>query len=123
MGEVRDENATQAGFRTRSFSYTHLGVTAFQASNGAKLTMQYGDFGTAEEATRYFDWYVAKSERVLAQGPKTDSQGSQVGYRAELVPKATEPMSLLIWTDGANVIIIQCGRIADAVELEKQYIK
>jgi hypothetical protein len=123
MGEVRDESATEAGFRTRSFSYTHLGVSSFEASNGAKLTVQYGNFVSTEEAKRYFDWYAGKADRVLAKGPETNSQGSPAGYRAELALKASEPTSAVIWTDGANAYIIYATHLRDALELEKQYAK
>jgi len=114
MGEMIDEEATKAGFRTPLFSDgTHLGFTDFDASDGVRVH--------AEEAKRYFDREVAGSSRILAQGKRTDPKGKSVGYRAEVLLAPDQKESAVMWTNGAMFRRIISKSLPDAMELAKRY--
>jgi hypothetical protein len=122
MGEMMDEEATKAGFRTPLFSdETRLGFTDFDASDGVRVHAEDGEFRTREEAKRYFDWKVARSAKILAQGIKTDSKGKSVGYRAEVLLAPDQKESAVMWTNGAMFRQIISKSLADAMELAKRY--
>jgi hypothetical protein len=117
--EMTDADATKAGFRTVGTSVTHLGATVVDAC-GERLTVQFGEFSSPEDAKRYFDWNVSRASKILVQGDKTDSKGKKVGYRAEIVPQ-DQKGSAVVWTSGPVFRIIFGTSLKDALELEKRY--
>jgi hypothetical protein len=122
MGEIIDEEATKAGFRTPLFSdETHLGFTDFEASNGETVHAEDCEFRSPEEAKRYFDWRVSRSSKVLTQSIKADSKGKSVGFRAEVLLAPDQKQSAVMWTNGATFRQILSKSLADAMELAKRY--
>jgi hypothetical protein len=117
--EMIDADATKAGFRTAGSSVTHLGATGVDAC-GERLTVQYAEFSSPEDAKRYFDWNVSRASKVLVQGDKTDSKGKKVGYRAETALQ-DHTGSAVMWTSGPMFRMILGRSLKDALELEKQY--
>jgi hypothetical protein len=117
---MTDTEGTKAGFHTALFSETRFGFTAFEASDGEKLTAMDGQFRSPEEATRYFEWRVARCLKVLKRGVRTDSKGKLVGYRAEVLLAPDQKQSAVIWTDGGTYFEIFSSSLADALELEKR---
>lgn len=117
--EMTDADATKAGFRTVGSSVTHLGATGVDAC-GERLTVQYAEFSSPEDAKRYFDWNVSRASKVLVQGDKTDSKGKKVGYRAEIVLQ-DQKGSDVMWTSGPTFRMIFGRSLKDELELEKRY--
>jgi len=121
MGEIDDAQATKAGFRSPVFDYAHFGFTNFKASNGETLMMLYGDFRSPEEAKHYFDWKVGRASKVLSQAMKTNQKDMRTEYRAELVPESDHSGIEVMWVVGATVHVIRARKLADALELEREY--
>jgi hypothetical protein len=123
-GEIIDNEGTSLGFRTVGADQTKLAVTAFETSNGAKLSLQQGTFRSEEEATRYFDRMVGTSSEILKQGRKLNKKGKPVGWRAEIVltPLGVGNSSrAILWTNEKRFQEILTDSLSDAEELEKRY--
>jgi hypothetical protein len=123
MGEIRDKLATEAGFRTRGWSYAHFGFTEFKTPKGTVLTLYYDDFANADEAKRFFDWKAHKASQVLWRDTQTDADGKPIAYRysAEFAPRAGRRYGEVMWVVGATVHWIDSADLAEADELEGQY--
>ncbi len=89
MGEIEDTAGTKAGFHTSYFRTTHLGFNEYDASNGEKVAINNGEFTSAEEARRYFDWMLKSwAAESIRQGDKLNPDGKNVGRRAEFSVKS-----------------------------------
>jgi hypothetical protein len=119
-GEIDDGDATKAGFHTVSSSRTHLGFTGYEGC-GQTMTVQYGEFSSSQEAKRFFDWKVSKALKVFTQGTKADSDGKQIGYRAEVMVGPKQDALALMWTHGAMFRVIYSRSLTSARTLERQY--
>src|SRR4051794_3311610 len=97
MGEIKDKEATKAGFHTKGWTEAHFGFTSFKASNGKGLLVIYDDFDTREEAKHFFNWKVERSFRLLSKTARTDPNGNAAEYRAELTPELNHQGVELIW--------------------------
>jgi hypothetical protein len=121
MGEIEDKAATNAGFRTRSWSGAHFGFTTYKASNGSALAVYYDDFNKPEEAKRFLDWKAAKAFKVLSQSTKKDTDGKPIKYRVELVPASDRSDVEVMWVVGVAVHWISARTLDDALAFEKLY--
>ena len=116
-----DQEATEAGFQTRNWDSAHFGYNRYKASDGQRLDSKYGEFRTEDEATRYFDWSLAKAAQVITEGDTVDRKGNHVGRRAEVSLKPDRSSYAVMWTHGAMFREILAGDLAHAIALEKQY--
>jgi hypothetical protein len=121
MGQMVDGEGTKAGFRTVRSTETQLGFNLVESHDGEKLTVRYGEFRSAEEANRYFEWNAAKSFKILTRGTKYGSKGKSVGLRAEVLLEQGKAQSAVMWTNGTMFRVIIAKSLASAVELEKKY--
>jgi hypothetical protein len=123
MGEIQDKLATEAGFRTRGWTYAHFGFTVFKVPNGNALTVYYDDFANPDQAKRFFDWKAHKASQVLWRDTQTDADGKPIGYRyrAEFVPQRKGRKVEVMWVVGVTVHWIDSADLGEAVELEGQY--
>lgn len=119
--DVVDQEATEAGFQTRNWDSAEFGYDRYKASDGQRLDSKYGEFRTEDEATRYFDWSLAKAAQVITKGDKLDRKGNHVGRRAEVSLKPDRSSYAVMWTHGATFREIYAGDLAHAIALEKQY--
>lgn len=83
-GEIDDGEATKAGFHTARSSRTHLGFTVYEGC-GENMTVTYAEFSSSQDANRYLNWNMSKALKVFTQSSKADSDGKQIGYRAEVL--------------------------------------
>jgi hypothetical protein len=116
MAEIEDTNVAKAGFHTH-----HFGSTVFKGSNGASLSLMYGDFKDADEARRFLEWNAQKAFKVLSQETKTDGSGKPIEYRAELIPEWDHSSIEVMWAVGGTARWILTRHRDDALELEKYY--
>lgn len=116
MAQIVDTNAQKAGFHTYRF-----GSTGFKASNGATLTLMYGDFKTNEEAKRFLEWTVQQCFKTLSEEMKKDRDGNPIEYRVELVPEREQSLFEVMWVVGNTTRWIFAKSREDALELEKYY--
>jgi hypothetical protein len=121
MGEIEDIEATKAGFRSDGWDRNHLGTTIFEASDGERLSVDYAEFSSPQEASRYFDWKVGKCSNILKQGAYTDPRTKSSGQRAEVVPPRGKKTITVMWTAGTRFREINAKSLPDALELEKRY--
>jgi len=101
-----------------------VGFTDFTASDGITLKMMYKDFTSAAEAVELFNKELARSERVVKREKKSNSAGTVVGERAEiLLPSslAGQANHAVLWTDGVKFHEIQSRSLTDILEFEKIY--
>lgn len=120
-GEITDLQATKSGFRTVRSSVVHLGTTVIDAC-GETLTVQGGEFSSAQEAKRFFEWNMQRASRTVAQSTLMDSNGKLLGYRAELILNMDGRSCVAImWTSGARFKVILAPSFTNATELEKRY--
>ena len=115
-----DQEATEAGFQTLNWDSAHFGYNRYKASDGQRLDSKYGDFRTEDEATRYFDWSVAKAAQVITEGDTLDRKGNHVGRRAEVSLKPDRSSYAVMWTHGATFREILAADLAHAIALENQ---
>jgi hypothetical protein len=123
MGEMVDQAATAAGFRTLLFPReVHLGFKNLDASDGEKLFIYHGEFKSADEATRYFDWNIRRrAARAIKQGQKTNRDGNIVGRRAQFLGKSpgkTETW-VVMWTEEAYFYAVHAPTLECALEVER----
>jgi hypothetical protein len=116
MAELVDTNAQKAGFHT-----SHFGSTVFKASNGAALTLMYGDFKNTDEARRFLEWNAQKCFKVLSQETRKDGKGSAIEYRAEIIPEWDHSSIEVMWVVGGRARWILAKNRPDALELESYY--
>jgi hypothetical protein len=116
MAEIEDTNVAKAGFHTH-----HFGSTGFKGSNGASLTLTYGDFKDADEARRFLEWNAQKAFKVLSQETKIDGRRKPIEYRAELIPEWDHSSIEVMWVVGDTARWILARHRDDALELEKYY--
>lgn len=121
MGEIKDKAATDAGFKTKLWSYAHFGFTEFRASNGSGAMVYYDDFSTPEEAKKFLDWSTARAFKVLSQSTKTDAHGKPMEYRAAFIPDYNHSLVERMWVVGTDVHWIRASTLQDALKLEKWY--
>lgn len=123
MGEIQDKLATEAGFRTRGWSYAHFGFTEFKIPKGNALTVYYDDFVNPDEAKRFFDWKARKASQILWRDTQTDADGNPIEYRysAEFASRGKRRSVEVMWVVGATVHWIDSADLAEADELEGQY--
>lgn len=125
-GEMEDTAATKAGFRTVLFGFAHLSFTSYDVSDGEKLFLSHGEFRSADEAKRYFDWMLKRqTAQSIQQGDKTDHDGNIIGRRAEFVLNSEdkEKAGIIIWTQGVHVILVSAPTLACVQEFERQATK
>jgi len=124
MGEIIDNEATDAGFESLDAGEAKLAFTAFKASDGEGLTVQHGIFRSSDEASRFFHWMIEKrATDILNQGSKLDKTGRVIGVRAEVVVKLARASSAIMWTNNENFFVIFSSSLSDAAELEKRYYR
>jgi hypothetical protein len=125
MGEIIDNEATDAGFESLDAGEAKLAFTAFKASDGEGLNVEHGKFRSPDEASRYFHWMIEKrATEILNQGPKLDKTGRVIGVRAEAVVKVRGgASSAIMWTNDEQFFVIFSSSLSDAVELEKRFYR
>jgi len=124
MGEIIDNEATDAGFESLDSGRTKLAITSFKASDGEGLTLEHGIFRSPDEANRYFHWMIEKrATEILNQGPKLDKNGGVIGVRAEFVITIPGASSAIMWTNNQHFFLIYSSSLSDAVEFEKRYYR
>jgi len=116
MAEIDDSSAKKAGFHTH-----HFGSTVFKASNGATLTLMYGDFKNTDEASRFLQWNANKCFKLLSQETRKDASGNAIEYRAELIPEWDHSSIEVMWVVGSMARWILAKNRPDALELENYY--
>jgi hypothetical protein len=121
MGEIEDKVATNAGFKTKGWSYAHFGFTACKASNGNGWTVFYDDFDKPEEAQRFLDFKAGNALKVLSRSAKRDADGKPIRYRVELIPKSDRSDVEVLWVVGVAVHWITARSLDDATAFEKLY--
>jgi hypothetical protein len=122
-GEIVDTPATQLGLSTIGREQVVLGTTAFQLSDGNRLTMTTGDFHSPEEARRYFN-YRAEQASVVARSEKKNNKGVVIGYRAEIVAKdAPDKAPSILQAIHEHVYEISSSSLTDSLEFERQYVR
>lgn len=52
---------------------------------GENMTVTYAEFSSSQDANRYLNWNMSKALKVFTQSSKADSDGKQIGYRAEVL--------------------------------------
>jgi hypothetical protein len=100
----------------------HLGLMTFQASDGVKLTVIEGEFGSAQRAQQEFDKEIAKATKVIERGEKKDKTGKAIGERAQIMAGTSDPdnpIPAVVWTDGLWFHEIRSISMRDILELEK----
>ncbi len=112
MGEVFDEDGV------------HLGVTHFTGSDGSKLTILYGGFGTPEAAKNYLEKQIAKAAKLVEQGKRVDSSGKTVGERAEILLRLDDGKVIpaILRTDGPQFHEFSSSSHDSLLQLEKRYM-
>jgi hypothetical protein len=116
MAEIEDTNVAKAGFHTH-----HSGSTVFKGSNGANLTVLYGDFKDADESKRFLEWNIQRAFKVLSQETKTEASRKPMEYRAELIPEWDHSSIEVMWVVGDTTRWILARYRDDALQLEKYY--
>lgn len=123
MGEFEDKAATEAGFHTSYFRTTHLGFNAYEASDGERVFIHFGDFTGAGGARLYFDWNLKnRAAKVIRQGDKLDRSGDTVGRRTAYVAKSEgkKKIWIVMWTDGESFHSIEAPTLGCALAFERQ---
>ena len=112
MGEVFDEDGV------------HLGFTHFTGSDGSKLTVLYGGFGTPEVAKNYLEKQIAKAAKLVEREKKADSNGKTVGERAEILLRLDDGKAIpaILRTDGPEFHEFSSSSRDSLLQLEKRYM-
>lgn len=100
-----------------------MAFTYLDASDGEKVAIYHGEFRTADEANRYFDWYLKKRPaHVIKQEDRVGPDGKIVGRRAEflLTSEGKVKTWAVMWTDGVHCIEVTAPSLECAQEVERQ---
>lgn len=85
------------------------------------MTVRYAEFSSSQDANRYFNWNMSKALKVFTQSSKADSDGKQIGYRAEVLVGPKPDAFAVMWTNGAMFRAIYSRSLPGARAFEKQY--
>jgi hypothetical protein len=100
-----------------------LAFTAYQGSDGTKLTAIRHEFPSQTKAEEYFDRAIKQAVTVVSSGKKEDRTGKIVGKRAQVVlpsGKVKAKALAVLWTSGGHFHEIVSSSLGNILLLEKQ---